>query len=257
MFCLTLDVIANTIGHKAGERRKFMDSKLDVSIFRYDPRVDPTPRYEKYEIPYREGMNVLEVLKFVYDNHAPIAFRYGCRIKLCGYCGVMVNNKPVLACKEKAEKVMTIEPLPVQPVVKDLVIDFDAYYEKRAKIRPFIEPPKMTVEMPRSLSYETVNRYRECELCMECLICDAACPVFRESRHTFAGPSTMLEIARLVREPQDEGNRIGLAVSEGLFNCDLCGKCTEACPVGIKVDEILRELQQMAEGQKSQSRACR
>ena len=232
-----------------------MRSKLDVSIFRYDPGVDSKPRYERYEVPYREGMNVLEVLKFVYDNYAPIGFRYGCRIKLCGYCAVMVNNKPVLACKEKAQEIMTIEPLPVQPVVKDLVIDFDAYFEKRAKIRPFIEPCKTTVEMPRSLSYETVNKYRECEICMECLICDAACPVLRESRHRFAGPSTMLEIARLVREPQDEGNRIGLAVSEGLFHCDLCGNCTEVCPVGIKVDEILRELQQMAEGQKGQSKS--
>jgi succinate dehydrogenase/fumarate reductase iron-sulfur protein len=235
-----------------------MDSKLDVSIFRYDPAVDQKPRYEKYEVPYQEGMNVLQVLKYVYDNYAPIAFRYGCRIKLCGYCGVMVNNKPVLACKEKAQKVMVIEPLPVQPVIKDLVIDFDAYFEKRAKVRPFVEPPKTTVEMPRSLSYEVVNKYRECEICMECLICDAACPVVRKSRHQFAGPSTMLELARLHREPQDQGSRTALAVAEGLFRCDLCGNCTQACPVGIKIDTILRELQQAAQSQESRcgSRSC-
>lgn len=118
-----------------------MDNKLEVSIFRYDPGQDFGPRYEKYEVPWKEGMNTLEVLKFVYDNYAPIAFRYGCRIKICGICGVMVNNKPVLACKEQAQAVMTIEPLPVLPVVKDLLIDYDAYYEKRSKIRPFIDPP--------------------------------------------------------------------------------------------------------------------
>jgi succinate dehydrogenase/fumarate reductase iron-sulfur protein len=162
----------------------------------------------------------------------------------------MVNNRPVLACKEKAQKVMTIEPLPILPVIKDLVFDFDAYFDKRAKIRPFIEPPKATIEMPRSLSYEVVNKYRECEICIECLICDAACPVVLKSPHQFAGPSMMLEIARLFREPQDDGERISLAMSEGLFNCDLCGKCSEACPVGIKVHGILEDLQQNARRQK-------
>ena len=227
-----------------------MDDKFEVSIFRYDPTRDFRPRYEKYEVPYREGMMVLEVLKYIYDNYAPISFRYGCRIKACGTCAVMMNNRPVLACKEKAQKVMTIDPLPMLPVIKDLVFDFDAYFDRRAKIRPFIEPPRATIEMPRSLSYEVVNKYRECEICIECLICDAACPVVLKSPHQFAGPSMMLEIARLFREPQDDGERMSLAISEGLLNCDLCGKCSEACPVGIKVHGILEDLQQNARRQK-------
>jgi fumarate reductase (CoM/CoB) subunit B len=227
-----------------------VDNKFEVSIFRYDPAEDFGPRYEKYDVPYRDGMSVLEVLKYVYDHYSPIAFRYGCRIKACGTCAVMMNNSPVLACKEKAQRVMTIEPLPILPVVKDLVFDFDPYFDKRAKIRPYIEPPKATIEMPRSLSYEVVNKYRECEICIECLICDAACPVVRESKQRFAGPSVMLEIAHLYREPQDDGDRIGLAISEGLLHCDLCGKCSEVCPVGIKVHEILGELQQIAQREK-------
>jgi len=221
-----------------------VDNMFEVSIFRYDPTEDYGPRYEKYEVPYREGMMVLEVLKYIYDHYASISFRYGCRIEACGTCAVMVNNRPVLACKEKAQKVMTIEPLPILPVVRDLVFDFDPYFDKRSKIRPFIEPPKATMEMPRSLSYEVVNKYRECEICIECLICDAACPVVLKSPHQFTGPSIMLEIARLYREPQDEGDRIRLADSEGLLHCDLCGKCSEVCPAGIRVHEILGELQQ-------------
>ena len=234
-----------------------MDNKFEVSIFRYDPAEDFGPRYEKYDVPYRDGMTVLEVLKYVYDHYSPIAFRYGCRIKACGTCAVMMNSQPVLACKEKAQKVMTIEPLPILPVVKDLVFDFDPYFDKRAKIRPFIEPPKANIEMPRSLSYEVVNKYRECEICIECLICDAACPVVRESKQRFAGPSVMLEIARLYREPQDDGDRIGLAISEGLLQCNLCGKCSEVCPVGIKVHEILEGLQQIAQREMESQRPLR
>jgi fumarate reductase (CoM/CoB) subunit B len=219
---------------------------LEVSIFRYDPAVDVVPRYEKYEVPGRPGGTVLEVLKYIYDYYAPIAFRYGCRIKICGYCAMMMNDRPILACKEKAQPIMKIEPLPVLPVVKDLVTDFDMYQEKRLKMRPFIHRTKPSPEMPRSLSYETVNRYRECELCTRCLMCDAACPVFRKSPQRFAGPSLLLEVARFFREPQDEADRLKLAISEGLAYCDLCGKCTEICPAGIKVDQILNELQQAA-----------
>ncbi len=223
-----------------------MGEKIEVTIFRYDPARDFKPRYEKYEVPYRDGITVLEVLRYIYDNYSPIAFRYGCRIKACGTCSVMMNQRPVLACKERAQKVMTIEPLPIFPVIKDLVFDFDRYLEKRARIRPFIDPPKPTVEMPRALSYETVNRYRECEVCIECLICDAACPLLKDSGKGFSGPSTMLEIARLYREPQDDGDRIRIATSEGLLRCDLCGKCSEVCPVDIKVHEIIKDLQEMA-----------
>ncbi len=224
-----------------------MEKKAEVSVFRYDPAQDLAPRYEKYQVPFSTGMTVLEVLKHIYDKHAPIAFRYGCRIKVCGSCAVMVNKRPVLACKEKAEKKMTIEPIPALPVLKDLIIDFDAFFEKRAKIRPFIEPPQRgTANTPRNLSYETVDKYRDCEICIECLICDAACHLVQKAPDKFAGPCTMLEIARLYRDPQDKGDRLRLAASEGLHNCDLCGKCTEVCPAGINVHGIIGELQQQA-----------
>jgi len=223
-----------------------VNNNIQALVFKYDPSEDYKPRYEKYEVPYREGMNILEVLKFIDENYMPLAFRYSCRIKICGSCAIMVNDRPVLACKEKAQMNMTIEPLPPFPVIRDLVVDFDNYQERRVKIRPFVERGHEPEKLPRSLSYDVVNKYRDCEICTRCLICDAACPVFKELPHQFSGPSLMLELARFIRDPQDNGNRIGIAISEGLFKCDLCGKCTEVCPVGIRVHEIIGELQGLA-----------
>ncbi len=222
-----------------------MDRMIEALVYRYDPGEDERPRYEKYAVPHRENMTVLEVLKFIYDHYTPLAFRYGCRIKTCGSCAVMMNNRPVLACKEKAQSPMTIEPLPTLPVIRDLVVDFDAYTEERLKFRPFVDRPGGPPDMPRDLSYETVYRYRVCEICIKCLICDAVCPVVRQSPHLFSGPSIMVEQAKFLRDPQDEGDRVRLALSGGLMNCDLCGDCSEACPANIAIHEIIRELQEL------------
>ena len=227
------------------------DSK--ISVFRYDPSVDSEARYEKYKVPYQDGMTVLEALKFIYDNYTPLGFRYSCRIKTCGTCAVVVNNKPVLACKEKASAVMKIAPLPYVSVIRDLVVDFDEYNARRTRIRAFIEKYTEDSKSPRNLSYNVVKKYRECDICTRCLICDNFCPIFNENKNAFAGPSILLEIAKFKREPQDNGNRLGIALSEGILKCDLCGKCTEVCPAEIPVHEIIGELKESAIDYKSRS----
>jgi len=127
---------------------------MNVSVFRYDPSEDSTPSFEINEVPHRERMTVLEVLKYIYDNDTPIAFRYSYSIKACDSSAIKMNQKPVLTCKGKAQPVMTLEPLRVLPVVKDLVIDFDVYTEQRAKSRSFVEhlqgPPPLFPKNPLS-----------------------------------------------------------------------------------------------------------
>jgi len=88
------------------------EEKISVQIFRYGPTKDNKPGYQKFEVPYEDGLTVLEVLRYIYDNSIPITFRCECRFQECSSCGVMVNGKPVLVCKAKAEKEMKIEPLP-------------------------------------------------------------------------------------------------------------------------------------------------
>jgi len=62
-----------------------VDNKVDVSIFRYDPGTDFKPRFEKYEVPFGrdEGAGGAEIrLRSLRTD----CLRYGCRIKVCGYC---------------------------------------------------------------------------------------------------------------------------------------------------------------------------
>jgi len=224
------------------------EEKISVQIFRYDPTKDNEPKYEKFEVPYEDGLTVLEVLRYIYDNHTPIAFRYECRFQECGSCGVMVNGKPVLACKAKAEKEMKIEPLPGFPVIRDLVVDFDSFYQKRIKFRPFLERTKpLTKELPEPLSYETDIKYKQYVDCIECFLCQVACPVLKEPGTHFAGPLFMNYLARFSQDPRDELDRVKIAVSEGLFECTLCGECDKVCPKGRKITEVvIKKLRQAA-----------
>ena len=100
----------------------------NVRVFRFDPCLEKTPRYEVYQVPYL-GLSVLGVLQYIREHYdGSLAFRYGCEGRQtckCGGCMALVNGKPCLCCERSAEREMTIEPHPKFSVIKDLVIDFD------------------------------------------------------------------------------------------------------------------------------------
>ena len=46
----------------------------------------------------REGMTVLDGLHYIKENLDPtLAWRYSCRMGVCGSCGMLINGQP-LAC---------------------------------------------------------------------------------------------------------------------------------------------------------------
>ena len=80
-------------------------------IYRFDPSVDASPRYDSFEVPFVDGMRVLDVLDHVYEELAEnIGYRWYCGVQRCGSCAVRVNGREMLACWEPAERDMVIEP---------------------------------------------------------------------------------------------------------------------------------------------------
>jgi len=122
-----------------------------VKIFKFDPAIDKTPRYETFKVPY-EGRTVLNVLETVYrDFDGELAFRYGCEGKhdsRCGACAVEVNGVSALACRKISEKEMVIEPHAKFEILKDLVVNFNAVKKSASKkipsVRIAIDPEKCT-----------------------------------------------------------------------------------------------------------------
>jgi fumarate reductase (CoM/CoB) subunit B len=212
---------------------------ISAKIYRYDPTVESSPRYEMFEVPYEKEMRVLDVLDYVAENcGVGVGYRWFCGVKRCGMCGVTVNGKPVLACWEKAMPSMVIEPLPNMPVIRDLVVDRSAFERATLAMEPCLERKKPYETFPEPLTHTDFGDAFKLVHCIECYVCTAACPVLADADHRdFAGPASFVQLAKVALHPKDEGDRVALALKGDIYACVSCYQCSNVCPVGINVLE--------------------
>ncbi len=83
-------------------------------------------RYDDFEVPYEDGMSVLDALRWIRTNlDSSLAIRYSCiNANACKTCMALVNREVEYTCIAKlAPGVITVEPLQKRPLVRDLVTD--------------------------------------------------------------------------------------------------------------------------------------
>ena len=87
---------------------------------------DTPDRTESFEVPYSEGMSVLDALIWIRNNADPsLAFRYSCiNANACKECVLKVDGKTDYACTARlVEQGVTIGPLTNKTLIRDLVVD--------------------------------------------------------------------------------------------------------------------------------------
>jgi succinate dehydrogenase/fumarate reductase-like Fe-S protein len=83
-------------------------------------------RFDDFSVPYEEGMSVLDALRWIRCNvDSTLAIRYSCiNANACKTCMALVNGEVQYTCIAKlTPEVMTVEPLPKRPLIRDLVTD--------------------------------------------------------------------------------------------------------------------------------------
>ncbi len=102
-----------------------MDNKtIRVTCERFDPGVDATSREQTYEVPFGEGLSILNVLTYIYENLDPTLAFYGCCVRgVCGRCTMMIDGRPALACTTLVQGDVHLAPLRAKAVVRDLVTE--------------------------------------------------------------------------------------------------------------------------------------
>ena len=110
---------------------------MEVSVFRYDPSIHDEGHFDTFEIQIEDESltTILDVLLKIQKEQDPsLSFRFACRVSMCGSCAMVINGRERLACKtvvgDLKEGRITIRPLNHFPVVKDLVVDMDPFFEK-------------------------------------------------------------------------------------------------------------------------------
>jgi len=215
--------------------------KKTFVVTRFDPDVDEVPKTQTYEVPCRPDWKVLDALNFIKDEIDPtLSHRWSCRMAVCGSCGMNVNGEPKLTCKTALSDygdVVEVAPLSNFPVIRDLVIEMDGFMEKFRDVKPWIirAKEKAAEEGTYRQSPEELSAYKQYSMCINCMLCYAACPVVASEPH-FLGPAAIALGHRYNMDSRDEGapERNRVFRGEGsVFYCSYANECSEVCPKNV------------------------
>jgi succinate dehydrogenase/fumarate reductase iron-sulfur protein len=219
---------------------------IEFHIRRFDPE---TKRHYTsiYKVPILKGTTILDVLNYIKENlDETLTFRYSCRMGICGSCAVNVNGKPMLACYTQVldlnTDIVTIEPLSNLPVIKDLVVDIQPFFQNFRKIRTTLAKPLEAFRKPEEFpqSPEDLKKYWDLTLCTKCSICYSACPAAIDNR--FLGPSALTANYRFIIDSRDEGSNERLKpIADNVWLCTSCNSCTLFCPKLVNCSNAIVE----------------
>lgn len=206
-----------------------------------------------------KGMTVLEGLFHILEKQDPtLSFRYSCRGAVCGSCAMYINGRYRLACNTMIESLkggkITIFPLPHLPVIKDLVVDMTAFFEKIEKVMPFLKALETTqTEISQSpKDREKLDIITDCILCAACY---SACSV-NWTNSSYLGPAALNKAYRFLVDSRDNAaeGRLSLVDNEdGVWRCHGIFNCTEACPKKISPANSIVQIRRQAMIKKTKS----
>lgn len=219
---------------------------VEFKIRRFNPEIKKQ-YVSTYKVMIYKGTTLLDALMFIRDKYdETLAFRCSCRMGICGSCAVIVNGKPMLACYTQVldlnADTLEIEPLQNLPVVKDLVVDIQPFFERNKKITNILIKPKEELEKP----YEYVQtpselrKYWDLTLCTRCAICHSSCSAVIDEK--FLGPSTLAANYRFIIDTRDQGEDERLkAIIDNIWLCTSCNSCTFFCPKQVDASSAVVE----------------
>jgi succinate dehydrogenase / fumarate reductase iron-sulfur subunit len=223
--------------------------QIDLRILRYDPEKDEKPHWQAYDIEADPRVDrVLDLLHRVkYDHDGSLTFRRSCGHGICGSDALLINGRNRLACKERIEKLgrrISIAPLPGLPVVKDLVVDMEGFFESYRSVMPFLVNDRPVPERERKQSVEDRARYDDTTKCILCAACTTSCPSFW-ANDGYVGPAAIVNAHRFIFDTRDDAAEERLQIlagDDGVWRCRTIFNCTDACPRGIHITQAILEV---------------
>lgn len=216
---------------------------LKVRIWRTTEGDPAAGHWQAYEVPRQASQTVLDVVTHVQRHLDPaLAYRYACRVGMCGSCAMTVNGVSRWTCRTHVAKVaadgqLEIAPLANLPVVRDLVTDMRSFFDKWAKARGQFKGTRTRHE-----DFERVSPASDARVqvdagieCIGCAVCYSACDSVTWNPD-YLGPAALNRAWTLHRDVRDDARLERLRAVAGDAGCHACHthlSCTERCPKQI------------------------
>jgi succinate dehydrogenase / fumarate reductase iron-sulfur subunit len=222
--------------------------QLALKIHRYDPDTDRR-WIQTYQLEAGRILRFTDLLRKINRDQDPtLAWNSSCEHAQCGSCSMVINGRPLLACELLVENAValfktttfTLRPLMIAPLVRDLVVDFEAAYSRLDRVKPYIikAAPNGGGRQYR-IRPKDLDRYVEATRCINCFCCAQACI---SSHRGFLGPNAVLAGAVRLMDPREDATKERLALlfgDSGVYRCHTAKACSHVCPKDIDVAHFI------------------
>ena len=218
-----------------------------LRVFRWSPGAPE--RWQTYAVEAGADTTVLDALVEVQRRQDPtLAFRYACRVGMCGSCAMVVDGRERWACRTRLGDLRTptisVRPLYHFPLLRDLVVDMTPFAARMAGVRAALVPvagaeayAAIPGDSPERLQIDTAIE------CIGCGMCVSACTMVAHNPR-FSGPAALNRAFTLQRDRRDAAHDARWEVlmsDDALARCHGQGNCTAVCPMGLEpMTSILR-----------------
>lgn len=229
--------------------------QVTMRIRRFNPEKDQKPYWAEYQLADVEPADrVLELLHRVkWEQDGTLAFRRSCAHGVCGSDGMRINGMNRLACKvlvrtlsDSDSVTIQIEPLLGLPVLKDLIVDMEPFFEHYRHVMPYFvnDSPPPEDGRERVQSEADRARFDDTTKCILCACCTTSCPSFWANGQ-YVGPAAIVQAHRFIFDSRDQATDERLRIlsePDGVWRCRTIFNCTPACPRDIEVTRALGEV---------------
>jgi succinate dehydrogenase iron-sulfur subunit len=224
---------------------------MDVTlrIRRYNPELDDAPHWETYAVSAEPTDRVLDLLHQVkWYQDGTLTFRRSCAHGVCGSDAMLINGRNRLACEylvRDAGTEITVEAIRGLPVVKDLLVDMEPFWDSYRSVKPYLINSDVPADgRERRQTPYNRERYEDTSRCILCAACTTSCPIFWADQK-YVGPAAIVNAHRFIVDSRDQATEERLQIMadpDGAWRCRTTFNCVEACPRGINVTGAILEV---------------
>ncbi len=224
------------------------------NVYRWSPDDDKNPAIDTYYVDLDTcGPMILDgLIKIKNEIDPTLTFRRSCREGICGSCAMNIAGQNTIACTKGFDElpggVITIAPLPSQPVVKDLIPDLTSFYAQHAYVQPYLKTVTPDPEKEWKQSEEDREELNGLYECILCASCTTSCPSYWWNGDKYLGPAALLQAYRWLIDSRDEatGERLDdLEDPFKLYRCHTIMNCAQVCPKGLNPAKAIAKIKHM------------